>query len=182
MLRSYKEVYFLIYRGIEPAENSRMDKMKKDLKVKFIRLKGDRESIRKMRDLNALFAEVFEDEESYLEHSPSDSYLQRFLNNKNHIICVGETENQIVGGLAAYVLEKFEKEGSEVYIYDLGVKEEFRRRKIATELIQFLQEEIAETSAGLVFVQADKADQPAIRLYESLGEKEEVLHFDLRKD
>jgi aminoglycoside 3-N-acetyltransferase I len=37
----------------------------------------------------------------------------------------------------------------------------------------------ARRKAYVIFVQADKADTPAIRLYESLGTKEEVLQFDI---
>ena len=42
----------------------------------------------------------------------------------------------MVGALAAYELLKFEAERSEIYIYDLAVLEEFRRRGIATALIE----------------------------------------------
>jgi aminoglycoside 3-N-acetyltransferase I len=30
-----------------------------------------------------------------------------------------------------------------------------------------------------MYVQADRGDQPAIRLYESLGTREDVHHFDI---
>ena len=36
-----------------------------------------------------------------------------------------------------------------------------------------------ERGAFVIFVQADYGDDPAIALYESLGEREEVLHFDI---
>jgi aminoglycoside 3-N-acetyltransferase I len=44
-------------------------------------------------------------------------------------------EGTVVGGLAAYELKKFEQERSEIYIYDLAVREEHRRQGIATALI-----------------------------------------------
>jgi aminoglycoside 3-N-acetyltransferase I len=34
--------------------------------------------------------------------------------------------------------------------------------------------------AWAVFVQADYGDEPAIALYEKLGVREEVLHFDIK--
>jgi len=37
----------------------------------------------------------------------------------------------------------------------------------------------AACGAWTVFVQADYADPPAIALYAKLGQREEVLHFDL---
>ena len=43
----------------------------------------------------------------------------------------------MVGGLAAYVLPKFEQERSEVCIYDLAVAEPHRRQGIAEEVLHF---------------------------------------------
>jgi aminoglycoside 3-N-acetyltransferase I len=34
--------------------------------------------------------------------------------------------------------------------------------------------------AWIIYVQADYGDNPAITLYEKLGVREEVLHFDIR--
>lgn len=31
----------------------------------------------------------------------------------------------------------------------------------------------------MIFVQADTVDEPAVALYEKLGTREEVLHFDI---
>ena len=55
----------------------------------------------------------------------------------------------------------------------------WRRRGIATALIRHLQDLAAQRGAWVIFVQADHGDDPAIRLYESLGTREEVLHFDI---
>ena len=43
--------------------------------------------------------------------------------------------NEVIGGLAAYELDKFEQDRREIYIYDLAVSEQYRRRRIATSLI-----------------------------------------------
>ena len=85
----------------------------------------------------------------------------------------------MVGGLAAYVLDKFEQERSEVYIYDLAVAEPHRRSGIATALIEALKPIAAERGAYVIFVQADPVDAPAVALYSKLGQREDVLHFDI---
>jgi aminoglycoside 3-N-acetyltransferase I len=77
------------------------------------------------------------------------------------------------------VLEKFEQERSEVYIYDLAVAEAHRRQGIATALIGALKPVARERGAWVIFVQADPGDDPAIKLYESLGVIENVHHFDI---
>lgn len=86
---------------------------------------------------------------------------------------------QIVGGLTAYVLQKFEQERSEVYIYDLAVAEEHRRLGVATGLIEALREIAVRLGAYVIYVQADYGDDPAIALYARLGAREDVMHFDI---
>ena len=85
-----------------------------------------------------------------------------------------------VGGLAAYVLDKFERDRREIYIYDLAVARPHRRRGIATALIKRLIDIARERHAYVIFVQADRGDEPAIKLYESMGTREDVHHFDVR--
>jgi aminoglycoside 3-N-acetyltransferase I len=88
----------------------------------------------------------------------------------------------VVGGLAAYELEKFEQDRREIYIYDLAVVEQHRRKGIATQLIEELRRIAKARGAYVIFVQADLGDAPAIRLYESLGRRESVYHFDIAID
>ncbi len=127
----------------------------------------------------ALFGREFDEPDTYLENPPSDQYLQRLL-CKDHIIhLVATVDGVLVGGLVAYVLDKFEQERSEVYIYDLAVAENHRRQGIATSLINELRSISKEKGAWVIFVQAEQADPPAIKLYESLGKKQEVLHFEI---
>ena len=61
----------------------------------------------------------------------------------------------------------------------MAVKERHRRKGIATELINELRRTARERGAYVIFVQADKVDDVAIKLYESLGTKEDVFHFDI---
>ena len=88
---------------------------------------------------------------------------------------------KVVGGIAAYELKKFEQERSEIYIYDLAVAAAHRREGIAIALIEQLKDIAAERGAYVIFVQADTdiEDEPAIALYTKLGEREDVLHFDI---
>jgi len=85
----------------------------------------------------------------------------------------------VVGGLAAYELEKFERDRREIYIYDLAVAEAHRRKGVATGLIGALKSIARKRRVYVIYVQADRNDTPAITLYESLGTKEDVHHFDI---
>ena|SRR5665213_764607 len=135
--------------------------------------------VAKMKELNRVFGEAFNDAESYQSALPSDEYLQKFLAKEEAIVLVAEAADVIVGGLVAYELKKFEQERSEIYIYDLAVAAEHRRKGIATALIEKLKAIAKERGAYIIYVQADKADAPAIELYKKLGRGEDVLHFDI---
>ncbi len=126
-----------------------------------------------------LFGEVFADRESYCERQPSRAYLADLLASREFIAVAAVEQGSVVGGLAAYELRKFEQERSEIYIYDLAVAEAYRRRGVATALIERLKRIAAEGAAWIIFVQADYGDDAAIALYSKLGVREDVMHFDI---
>jgi aminoglycoside 3-N-acetyltransferase I len=132
-----------------------------------------------MRGMLSLFGEAFEDPETYATKQPTDEYLLGLLSSSTFIAIAGLEGHEVVGGLAAYVLPKFEQARSEIYIYDLAVSAGHRRRGVATSMIKTLQELAANLGAWVIFVQADYGDEPAIELYTKLGIREEVLHFDI---
>lgn len=132
-----------------------------------------------LRKLNEIFAVAFEDPETHLAKKPSDRYLEELL-AKSHFIAIAALDGETVaGGLVAYVLEKYEQERSEVYIYDIAVDEKFRRQGVARQLIMELKTVAEQVGAWVIFVQADREDTPAIKLYDSLGTSEEPFHFDI---
>ena len=132
-----------------------------------------------LKDLMRVFGEAFNERVTYQGAVPSDDYLCRLLSRPHFIVLVALNDAEVVGGLAAYELEKFEQDRREIYIYDLAVAEQHRRRGIATKLIRELQRVARDRKAYVIYVQADREDDPAIRLYESLGTREDVHHFDI---
>jgi aminoglycoside 3-N-acetyltransferase I len=132
-----------------------------------------------MRDMLNTFGEAFNDAETYSGASPSAPYLERLLGSDSFIALAALKKGIVVAGLAAYELRKFEQERSEIYIYDLAVASAHRREGIATALIGELKRIAVERGAYVLFVQADIGDAPAVALYTKLGEREDVLHFDI---
>lgn len=131
------------------------------------------------RELLTVFGEAFEDNDSYCSAQPGTDYLEKLLGGESFVALAALAEGRVIGGLAAYVLKKFEQERSEVYIYDLAVLEGWRRRGVATALIEDLKRIAVERGAYVIYVQADLTDPPAIALYTKLGTREDVLHFDI---
>jgi aminoglycoside 3-N-acetyltransferase I len=132
-----------------------------------------------MKAMLTTFGEAFEEEQTYRGAQPSVAYLERLLGNDTFIALAALRGGEVIGGIAAYELPKFEQERSEIYIYDLAVASTQRRQGVATALIEELKRIAASRGAWVVFVQADAGDSPAIALYSKLGTREDVLHFDI---
>ena len=134
------------------------------------------------RELNHLFGVAFEDAETYGGAPPTDAYLAGLLAKDHVIVLVACLGGQVIGGLVAYELGKLERARSEIYIYDLAVSEVHRRRGMATALIDALRQMAGPRGAHVIFIQADRGDVAAVALYDKLGAREDVLHFDIAVD
>lgn len=135
-----------------------------------------------MRATLTMFGKAFDDVPTYNDAQPGAAYLERLLKSDTFIAVAAVKDDDVVGGIAAYLLPKFERERSEIYIYDLAVAEGHRREGIATALIMAVKKIASERGAYVVFVQADSGDDAAIALYTKLGIREDVLHFDIATD
>jgi aminoglycoside 3-N-acetyltransferase I len=135
--------------------------------------------IKLVRELLVVFGNAFDDTDTYIGAQPNESYLERLLASDCFIALAAQQGDKVVGGVAAYELQKLEQQRSEIYIYDLAVAAEHRRRGVATGLIAHLRDIARARGAYVIFVQADYTDPPAIALYNKLGTEESVLHFDI---
>jgi aminoglycoside 3-N-acetyltransferase I len=138
-----------------------------------------RHDVASMRELLAVFGEAFDERDRYKAQQPSEAYLGDLLGSDTFIALVAQSDDRVIGGLIAYELKKPERALSELYIYDLAVLNGFRRRSVATGLINQLKPIARTRGARVIFVQADYVDPPAIALYTKLGLREDVLHFDI---
>jgi aminoglycoside 3-N-acetyltransferase I len=132
-----------------------------------------------MERMLTTFGEAFDEVETYGGSRPNKAYLNRLLGSEYFVAIAALNGDEVVGGLAAYELVKFEQERSEIYIYDLAVAKAHRRKGVATALILELKKIAASRGAYVIFVQADLGDEPAIALYTKLGARGDVLHFDI---
>ena len=95
----------------------------------------ERADIELMHGMLRMFGEAFGEVETYTARPPSTDYLERLLARPEFVGLAAVEDGEVIGGLAAYELVKFEQERSEYYIYDLAVREHRRRRGVATALI-----------------------------------------------
>jgi aminoglycoside 3-N-acetyltransferase I len=133
----------------------------------------------RMRAMLDMLGVAFEEPHTFRDAPPDDAYLACLLGREHFIALAAFDGDTAIGGLCAYVLDKFEQARAEVYIYDLAVDESYRRQGIATALIEALKPIARAAGASVIFVQADPPDAPAVALYTKLGVREDVLHFDI---
>ena len=133
-----------------------------------------------MNGLLFTFAQAFDEPDTYLGARPSAAYLERLLGSNVFIALAALKGDEVVGGIAAYELYKFEQERSEIFIYDLAVAAAHRREGIATALIEELKNIASARGAYLIFVQAELEDEPAIALYSNFGKRRDIVHFEFQ--
>ena len=148
--------------------------MKQDLKmIEIKRLNGPDLAI--FKSLIDLFNMVFEEDQSNIGN---EANLSGLLGNPHFIAIVAFAEQEVAGGLTAYVLPMYYAEHSEVFLYDLAVKPEYQRMGIGKELIRSLKEQCSRNGVKEFFVMAHEEDESAIEFYHATGGKSErVVNF-----
>lgn len=127
------------------------------------------------RETFALMARVFETESEHL----SDAYLDGLLRRPDFWVIAAVDDRQVIGGLTAHTLAMTEFEGSEVFLYDIAVSEDFQRRGIGRQLVETLLEGARAAGIKTVFVPADNDDTHALDFYRALnGTPLAVTMFD----
>ncbi len=152
------------------------------MEYSYKRLRED--DIELIKQLRQVLRTAFDEDDVWNANPPKDSYLSEVLADKNYIALVTTLDNEVVGGLVAHVLPKIDQAHSELYLYDLAVASEHRRKGVATQLIESLKEVGRGVGAYVIFVQADNVDLGAVALYEKLSDSKEtdISHFDIRID
>lgn len=132
--------------------------------------------IEKLNELISVFQNVFEMENF---KRPSEAHLRKLLNKDSFFAVIAKIEEKIIAGLTVYVLDQYYSERPLAYIYDLAVLEEYQRKGIGKQLIEFTNQYCRQNGFAEVFVQADKEDDYAIDFYRSTKptNEEPVVHF-----
>jgi len=123
-----------------------------------------------------LFETVFEMKQFNM---PPAEHLQSLLQRPHFMAFVALVQDQVVGGLTAYVLDQYYSERPLAYIYDLAVANAYQRKGIGSQLLVALNAWCRSHNFEEVFVQADEVDDYALDFYRSTRptEEEKVRHF-----
>ena len=95
---------------------------------------------------------------------------REFLADPRHHLVIAKQQDAVVGfGTAIHYVHP--DKDPELWIAEVGVLEEYRKRGIAQDLMRRLFALGSELGCGEAWVLTEKPNDPAIRLYESVGGK-----------
>jgi ribosomal protein S18 acetylase RimI-like enzyme len=121
---------------------------------------------------------------SHLFDGPAEpEAARRFLDEPGSHLCVAYEDGEAAGFVSAVELTHPDK-GTELFLYELGVDERFRRRGIATALVRALAELGRERGCYGMWVLTDRDNEEAMATYRGAGAADEgdqvMLGWDLR--
>ncbi len=102
---------------------------------------------------------------------PSQTYLKNFLKNPHNYLLIAENDGKPVGFLLAYTMQRIDQDAIMIYIHEIEVTKEHRRKGVGKNLIEKLQHEAAQEKAVKSFVITNSSNLAACKLYESTGAK-----------
>jgi aminoglycoside 3-N-acetyltransferase I len=115
---------------------------------------------------------------------PSDHYLRTLLLKDDFYVIVATDNEKVIGGLTAFILPMYKEEISEIFLYEIGVNEAYRKKGVAKELIDFLKKIGVRRGIQEMYVGTEMHNIPAQKLYDRTGGKFETIAwyvYDLGK-
>jgi len=132
------------------------------------------------QELFILFKKVFNEGDIHSSDVQDDAYIKTLLEKKDFHVFVAIADDNVIGGLTAYEFPMYLKKEKEMYLYDLAVDENHRRKGAAKSLIQGLKEYAQQNDVATIFIEANIGDTEAIEFYKSINaDMEEVKHFNI---
>jgi ribosomal protein S18 acetylase RimI-like enzyme len=108
---------------------------------------------------------------------------ERFLSEPTAHLCLAYEDDEPAGFVSGVEMTHPDK-GTELFLYELGVDERFRRRGIGTALVRALAERARERGCYGMWVLTDRVNEAGLATYRRAGAVEEsdqvMLGWDLR--
>ena len=104
--------------------------------------------------------------------------LVALLNRADFHVVAAFVENEIVGGFTGYELEMYTENATELFVYEVGVEEDYRRRGIGRGLVEAARELCVSRGLSALYIPAMADDERAVAFYAACGlKREEVAWF-----
>jgi len=99
----------------------------------------------------------------------SDDQVKALLSDTRFWVIAAVVRDEVVGGTTAHTIPMTHKVGSGLFVYDIAVRADHRRRGVGRALMRELQARAGELSIDELFVFADNDDAHALDFYRALG-------------
>jgi ribosomal protein S18 acetylase RimI-like enzyme len=120
--------------------------------------------------------------ELFWDVAPNQETIVKFLSNSQHILLSAELDNLPVGQVIAYILDRWDKNESMLFLYSIDVAETHQRRGIGKALIAAVRKIGQAQGCSEAFVFTNESNLPAMQLYQSTGGKrsnpDDVVMFE----
>ena len=103
------------------------------------------------------------------DNDVTKSAAAAFLADPRHHLLIATIDGETAGFVSAIELLHPDKERPEMFIYELGVDEAFRRQGAASALLRRLLEICRERGCREMFVLTDEENDAAMRTYRKAG-------------
>jgi ribosomal-protein-alanine N-acetyltransferase len=104
-----------------------------------------------------------------LDEAPDPAAVRAYLADPRNIFLLAYENGTPVGFLRGTELGQLKSERKQMFLYEIEVTKEFRRRGVGAELIRWLVRYCRERGFEEIFVFTDPSNQPAVGLYTSTG-------------
>lgn len=120
--------------------------------------------------------------ELFWDAVPARETIVKFLSNDRNILLSAELDDLPVGQAIAYILERWDKNESMLFLYSIDVAETHQRKGIGKALIAAVRQLGHAQGCSEAFVFTNNSNLPAMQLYRSTGGKrsnpDDVVMFE----
>ncbi len=118
----------------------------------------------------------------FWDTAPSQETIVKFLSNSQNILLSAELDEELVGQVIGYILDRWDKDEPMLFLYSIDVAETYQRRGIGTALIEAVRKLGREQGCSESFVFTNESNLAGMQLYQSTGAKrsnpDDVVMFE----
>lgn len=103
------------------------------------------------------------------DNPPDSAAVQAFLADKENYLFIGYVDGLPAGMIRAHLLRRLDNPRPQMFLYELGVREEFRRLGLGAMLVRQIAEVCRSEGLLEMFVLTSADNEAAMRTYSSAG-------------
>lgn len=143
------------------------------------------EKIDLVLECDKLFIRFLENESKYdnnFKTKENNNSFQEDLKNENNLMYVAIKESEVIGFMYGYLQNKKSQKEPIAHISFLYIKENYRNKKVATEMINHFLGEMREKKINMIEVSSYYQNEIAKRLYNKIGFTPLYINYRMKID